>query len=83
MGEILRLFGLTQDGAMVPYVVGVVVAWAVMSIRWLRADLAAMDKKNEKAHDRITENIKEAKADLGKRFDDIGARISDLATRIK
>ena len=35
-----------------------------------------LKEANEKAHAGIVENIKDAKADLGKRIDDLGARIA-------
>ena len=87
MGEVLRLLGMTQDGALVPYLVGGVAVWAVMTVRGLRRDLDAMRAENREAHAAITDNIKETtanltdsirdvKADLGKRIDDLAARIA-------
>ena len=78
MGEVLRLLGMTQDGALVPYLVGGVVAWAAMTVRGLRRDLDAMRSENREAHAGITDNIKEVKADLGKRIDDLGRRIEGV-----
>jgi len=86
MGEVLRLLGMTQDGALVPYLVGGVVVWAVMTVRGLRRDLDTMRVENREAHARIGENIQTVKVDIGKRIDDskadIGKRIDDLGARI-
>ena len=77
---------MTQDGALVPYLVGGVAVWAAMTVRGLRRDLDAMRAENREAHARIGENIQTVKADLGKRIDDfkadLGKRIDDMGARI-
>ena len=84
MGEVLRLFGLMEDGALIPYIVGGVVVWATMTARGLRPDLDAMRAENREAHDGITKNVQavDAKVDrLGERLGTVAADVSFMAGR--
>ena len=67
MSELLRLLGLTQDGALVPYIVGGVGVWVAMSMRGLRADI----KRGEDAHRAITEKI-----------DSLGEKVNSIAVDV-
>jgi hypothetical protein len=53
MGEVLRLFGLMEDGALIPYLVGGVVVWAALTVRGLRDHVDRLRKDHEKMGDTL------------------------------
>ena len=67
MGELLRLLGLSQDGALVPYLLGGLGVWAVMSLRGVRTEI----KRGEATH-----------ATLATKIDTLDGKVNGIAVDV-
>ncbi len=47
MTEVLRLIGLTQDGAMLPAVLVGVVVWMTITVRQMRSDVEKLSRDHD------------------------------------
>ncbi len=77
MGEVVRLLGLTQDGALVPYLVGGLLVWATMSVRALNTAVAQLRDD----HQAMDKTLKDVANDIASLREDVGFLRGKVDTR--
>ena len=75
MSEVLRLIGLSQDGALMPVIMVGVGVWLTMSVRQLRTDMATL--KDD--HRRLETRMEKLADGLAKLASDVSQLRADVA----
>ncbi len=79
MTEVLRLIGLSKDGSLMPIIMVGVGVWAIMSIRHLRGDMAAMNTALRADHQRLETRMDRLEGALDKVAADVADLRADVA----